>query len=180
MYKTIEELMGAIYNQSIEEIRQRQMEFANEEKRLWREMMLKENEDMSNTKTFQEVIRDIKEGEVWESVDITNRMETISLSNGGSFKFEYRENIKLDNKWCLGIESKAEFRLRRKKYTFAEAFVAYEQGKEIESCWSDEKYKKTVCYADKVLDCFWNGDRYVINEDGFDLDEIRGAWHINE
>lgn len=57
------------------------------------------------------------------------------------------------------------FRIMKKKYTFEEAFKAYEEGKEIESCESDLVYQKTIL-----------GDRDVYPK----WYEIRGKWYIND
>lgn len=131
-----------------------------------KQSLKREKMKMGNVKTFQEVIRDIKKGEEWVhgTIRIAKRSDSIVINTD---RF-------------LEIGDNVEFELQRNKVSFTEAFAAYEQGKEIESCWDNEKYKKAVYDENKVVDCFWNEGRYVINEDGFDVDEIREQWYINE
>lgn len=103
-------------------------------------------------KTFREVIADIKEGEVWESP-----FAIISCDNFGiEIKFKDRKY----SKYCFCDDVK--FKLQRKEYTFEEAFKAYEEGKEIESCFSSQKFR---IYA-------W--------EDVFNAKEIKEKWYIND
>ena len=118
--------------------------------------------------TFKEVIANIKEGEVWES--------TYSIVS----KLENRIDIEVNgNCKSIGIGDTVKFKLRRKEYTFEEAFKAYEEGKEVES--GSYKYKK--CNG---ADCFKLirsiKDEWIKCEDGFEihLDEIRGKWYIND
>lgn len=113
--------------------------------------------------TFKEVIANIKEGEVW--VNEFAPISFIRLRAGGVLDFNENEGVNLN----------VEYTLKRKEYTFEEAFKAYEEGKEIESIIF--KYKK-----------FHNTDRHyvkstgdwVINNGGFELGEIRGKWYIND
>ena len=67
-----------------------------------------------------------------------------------------------------------KFKLQRKEYTFEEAFKAYEEGKEIESCYSQYKYKK-----EGGLDLYSKTGNEWYGEDNFEIDEIRGKWDIN-
>lgn len=116
--------------------------------------------------TFKEVIANIKEGEVWE-----NENFDISLYKGEvSIRFETTESA------CgIYIKEKDKFKLRRKEYTFEEAFKAYEEGKEIESC--QYRYKKidNRDYFYSNLSKEWQGDSI-----DFNLNEIRNKWYINE
>lgn len=121
-------------------------------------------------KTFREVIRDIKEGEVWESLntirgiiiekDITGI--TIKDKKGNAY-------VWFCDKWI--------FNLKRKEYTFEEAWKAYEEGKEIESV--KYRYKKIEgrdCWYCES-DGFWH-----IESNGFNIgiSEIRNKWYIND
>ena len=89
--------------------------------------IVKENE---MEKTFREVIADIKEGEVWENV--TAPISFIRLRENGVLDFNKNEGINLNVK----------YKLKRKEYTFEEAFKAYEEGKEIQSASTDKIYHK--------------------------------------
>ena len=81
-------------------------------------------------KTFREVIADIKEGEVW--VNDTAPISFIRLREDGVLDFNKNEGINLNVK----------YKLKRKEYTFEEAFKAYEEGKEIQSASTDKIYHK--------------------------------------
>lgn len=108
--------------------------------------IVKENE---MEKTFREVIADIKKGEVWEclGIKITKDSDSIQMLGFG--------------KNTIFMDSSRIFNLQRKEYTFEEAFKAYEDGKEIESCFSGQKFR---IYS-------W--------EDVFNAKEIKEKWYIN-
>lgn len=120
--------------------------------------------------TFQEVIANIKKGEVWEDdifeVDRT-KSEAIRIKDKHSgFIFSFHKEDSLQ--------------LKRKKYSFAEAFKAYEEGKEIECCYGGQKLKK-----ENKKDYYFNYDKeeYVplsFDEVFFDIATIRSEWYIND
>ena len=119
------------------------------------------------SKSFREVISDIKEGEVWESFayTITKKGDGISIVRKDGF---------VPN-GPMFFSDNSIYKLQRKEYTFEEAFKAYEEGKEIESC--KYKYKKIkekdMCYLKE-------GKRWIEGYPAFKLEEIRGKWYINE
>lgn len=103
--------------------------------------------------TFKEVITNIKEGEVWESeVKIIEykygRIVIKNIVHSVSDTFIFSDSVK--------------YKLKRKEYTFEEAFNAYKEGKEIESCFSGEKFR---IYS-------W--------EEIFNVKEIAEKWYIND
>lgn len=108
--------------------------------------IVKENE---MKKTFREVIADIKKGEVWECLGIKITKDSDSIQMLGF------------DKNTIFMDSSKIFNLQRKEYTFEEAFKAYEEGKEIESCFSGQKFR---IYS-------W--------EDVFNAKEIKEKWYIN-
>lgn len=137
----------------------------------WTDEMLEEVKEDKMEKTFKEVIADIKEGEVWES-----HCKRIICNQFGDLKIE---NISKEGfgPYIL-VNPNNTFKLKRKEYTFEEAFKAYEEGKEIESC--KYRYKKI---NDEIL--------YINLEKGykdtlkevqmfFTLEEIKGKWYIND
>jgi hypothetical protein len=137
---------------------------------MWTEEMFEiiEKEVSVNMKelTFREVIANIKEGEVWERVDdeyISNRIE---LKNG-QLKLYNSWNGKMDFtlKEAGVIFDKTLYKLKRPQYTFQEAFKAFEEGKEIESCESGDIYNTTE--EDVEYKLFY----------GY---EIQGKWYIND
>lgn len=118
-------------------------------------------------KTFKEVIADIKEGEVWVGMEDWN----LTIIGTGSQKFEMKFSEEIN---FYEIDGVSKFKLQRKEYTFQEAFKAYEEGKEIESC--DYRYKKidNRDYFYSTLSKQWRGDSI-----DFSLREIRNGWYIN-
>lgn len=116
-------------------------------------------------KTFREVIATIKEGEVW--VNEVSPISFIRLREDGVLDFNENEGVNLYNTYTL----------QRKEYTFEEAFKAYEDGKEIESCEGPYRYKKqngNDAYFDTFAEAWWIGTPIT-----FSLQEIRGKWYIN-
>lgn len=127
-------------------------------------------------KTFREVIADIKEGEVWESVQSCFQLKEISCISGQiNFKLE---GVCIDgdnnNSIFTGPGAGQTFKLQRKEYTFEEAFKAYEEGKVIESCYSQFKYKRA-----NGVDLYSRTENNWYEEESFEIDEIRGKWYIN-
>lgn len=127
-----------------------------------------EEEKEMKEKTFREVIADIKEGEVWES-----HCKRIIGNGAGDFKIENKSGEGFGS--CVAIHGENKYRLKRKEYTFEEAFKAYENGKVIESCVTGDKYT-------------WNGFTDLICKNGADgysklksiyIEEIKGKWYIN-
>lgn len=140
----------------------------------WKEKELKLfEEECEVEKTFKEVIANIKEGEVWDDgfLKIQMKRGTISI---GSLNEEPFKNI-------IGfvINPCKKFKLQRKEYKFDEAFKAYEEGKEIESC---EGCKFKRCDKDVVLIIDFAGDKIKRSscEELFSIKEIRGKWYIND
>lgn len=156
----------------------------DEEGWMWTEEMFEiiEKEVSVNMKelTFREVIANIKEGEVWERVDdeyISNRIE---LKNGQLNQYNFW-NGKMDFtlKEAGLILDKTLYKLKRPQYTFQEAFKAFEEGKEIESCESGFKYE---IYEDATK--IKRKDYKTIYEYKavkiFSTEEIKGKWYIND
>lgn len=115
-------------------------------------------------KTFREVIADIKEGEVWES--------TYTKIYIGDYGIEIKSKSAFtEDTISLLPEEGGNYKLQRKEYTFTEAFAAYEEGKEIESCNSGVKYR----LQHGGSDCYSNGTKTNVLCFG----EIRGKWYIN-
>lgn len=127
----------------------------------WKEDQLKfVDEDKNNCNielTFRDVITKIKEDEVWES-----ECREIKLNNREGVLINNKNGTKSD---CYLFPPNEMFKLKRKKYTFEEAFKAYEEGKEIESCVNGEIYNKLK--EDKGVDKLFNAS------------QIRGKWYIN-
>ncbi len=134
----------------------------------WTDEMLEEVKVEVQEKTFREVNATIKEREVWE-----NEFLEIRLINNYI-------DIKNKNGWVKGehisIKEDLLFTLKRKQYSFKEAFKAYEEGKIIESCVTGDKYT-------------FNGSNDLICKNGSNgyrklksiyIEEIKGKWYIND
>lgn len=132
----------------------------------WTDEMLEEvkKEKETQGKTFREVIADIKKGEVWESEE-----KIISLMNTNDVVITLKDRDRRIN--SMGFVSSTLYHLQRKEYTFEEAFKAYEEGKEIESCYSGVKY----LIQHGGSDCYSDGRKTNLIE----FNEIRGKWYIN-
>ena len=126
-------------------------------------------EENKMEKTFREVIADIKEGEVWESENTLTQIYT----RNDVLIIDFKEEVTTE---IVKIPADAKFRLKRKEYSFEEAFKAYEEGKEIESCENGYKYlQNTFTYpGNEQWLCFRNSEQM------FTTEAIRGKWYIND
>ena len=143
----------------------------------WTEEMFEiiEKEVSVNMKelTFREVIANIKEGEVWESeileIYLDNKTSELVLKHKTNY-FYCRE---------IGIKKEKKFKLKRPQYTFQEAFKAFEEGKEIESCESGFKFE---IYEDATK-IKREGYKTIYEHKAvkiFSTEEIKGKWYIND
>lgn len=87
------------------------------------------------------------------------------------------------NSKVFGFADGVIYTLKKKQYTFAEAFKAYEEGKEIESLLTKYKYKRqklsdSVITVDSFKSVYMTD--WAENEESFDMDEIREKWYIND
>lgn len=110
-------------------------------------------------KTFKEVITNIKKYDVWESENYT-----VMVNWNDDFVIKRKD---LKNYPINIINVDEMFKLQRKQYTFQEAFKAYEEGKEIESCGTNRVYALSREH-ELGGPCLYS------------VDEIRGKWYINE
>lgn len=97
--------------------------------------------------TFKEVIANIKEGEVWE-----NEIAPISF-------IRLRADGVLDFNENEGINLNCTYKLKRKEFTFEEAFKAYKEGRNPESAINGQ-----------ILD----------SHSRIDMKIIEGKWYIND
>ena len=80
-------------------------------------------------KTLKEVIRDIKEGETWETVDGSYKLKSITREEG-SRCLEFNSS---DETRSFYIDPNQEFVLKIKSYDFNEAYIELLNGRVIES-----------------------------------------------
>ena len=126
-------------------------------------------EENKMEKTFREVIADIKEGEVWESENTLTQIYT----RNDVLIIDFKEEVTTE---IVKIPADAKFRLKRKEYSFDEAFKAYEEGEVVES--EDGFIYKKINGQDCV--CSDEARDWVKNDGGFSVKEIRGKWYIND
>lgn len=124
-------------------------------------------------KTFQEVMRDIKDGETY--LCTSNKFTIKSITKcGGTFLIE--QDIVSDR---ITINQDARFTLKKDKHDFTEAFDAYNNGYEIESLVTGKKY--VILNGFEFVEISWEHGRHQsFGCSKFRTDEIRGEWYINE
>ena len=118
--------------------------------------------------TFKEVIANIKDGEVWENASLARNLKEINRK-GRLIRFVFTDTDRVS----FAIYNDDTFILQRKEYSFEEAFKAYEEGKEIESCYTATKFCENEYLKNDVYSDWKLGVR-------FKVDEIKGKWYINE
>ncbi|MGG7058738.1 hypothetical protein ACQPUZ_10610 [Clostridium tertium] len=134
----------------------------------WTDEMLEEVKEDKMEKTFREVIADIKEGEVWKALSLEIEKDSIGITIRGI-------------KGNTTIGDNFTFNLKRKEYTFEEAFKAYEEGKEIESILTGDKFKKKKRSDESDFDSYWDeGLEVWWKNEEFSLEIIRNKWYIND
>ena len=80
-------------------------------------------------KTLREVVRDIKEGETWETVDGSYKLKSITREEGSKcLEFNYSDETR-----SFYIDPNQEFVLKLKSYDFNEAYIELLNGNIIES-----------------------------------------------
>lgn len=159
----MKEYKGKIFE--IKDIEDEDVIFLKDISFAWVYEMLEKVNVYETEKSFKEVIADIKEGEIWESEFKTIRkVERMIL-------IDEKKNIKIST---FAFDDDTKFKLKRKKYTFQEAFKALEEGKEIESCATKTRFK-VIDEELKVLNS--NAPKLVFYY--FSYKEIKNNWYIN-
>ena len=81
------------------------------------------------TKTFKEVVRDIKKGETWVTMDKKYKLKSITWEEDSKgLEFNYSDSTKV-----FYIDSNQKFVLKTKLYNFDEAYIELLNGRVIES-----------------------------------------------
>lgn len=138
----------------------------------------------------------VKEKEVFKGWELIKMCEEGKIKNGtvlqdldGEYYTVFdgiviegeRKEFNSDYEAVSSFFVRNNFRVVKKKYTFEEAFKAFEAGEEIESCITNDKFKK----ADN---CNWKFKKPFMDEysedmsnriEMFSVEEIRGKWYIN-
>lgn len=140
-------------------------------------------EESNMEKTFKgwEIMKMIAEGEL--------KNGDVVIENDGSWAYTILQNCLVDGRNVKEFDSKLEsgnsnfcnnnhiyiIKKSRMKYTFEEAFKSYEEGKEIESCETGARFIK----SDNKDMLYITSVGFTSLGRGFNVDEIRGKWHIN-
>lgn len=130
----------------------------------WNKFINNEVDNME--KTFKEVIRDIKKGEIWES-----EYKKIYFNSFEQIQIESKDN----DQNIMAFNDSVMYTLKRKKYDFEDAFEAYKDGKEIESCDTQTRY----IYDDADL-YFDKNENDWLEINYWLIDEINEKWYIND
>ena len=81
------------------------------------------------TKTFKEVVRDIKKGETWVTTDEKYKLKSITWEEDSrGLDFNYSDSTR-----NFSIDPNQEFVLDRKLYSFDKAYIELLNGRVIES-----------------------------------------------
>lgn len=129
--------------------------------------------DNKMEKTLLEIIKDGFNNKVY--VDKDNN--TVYVASNNQLIFNYNKEKRITHAICTEVlDLNVKYKLERKEYSFDEAFKAYEEGKEIESCENGYKYlQNTFTYpGNEQWLCFRNSEQM------FTTEAIRGKWYIND
>ena len=119
------------------------------------------------TKTFKEVIRDIKKGETWVTMDKKYKLKSITWEKDSrGLEFNYSDSTKV-----FSIDPNQKFVLDIKLYSFDKAYIELLNGRVIESEFGNVFFMK-------------DGKIYKV-EEGSDIlytdiecTDILGKWYI--
>ena len=123
-------------------------------------------------KTLKEVVRDIKEGETWETVDGSYKLKSITREEGSKcLEFNYSDATR-----SFYINPNQEFVLKTKLYNFDEAYIELLNGRVIES----ESGKIFTMNNGKIYKAEKTGDFILVNKECTNIEctDILGKWYI--
>ena len=123
-------------------------------------------------KTFKEVIRDIKKGETWVTMDKKYKLKSITWGEDSKgLEFNYSDLNRVFN-----IDPNQEFVLDRKSYDFDEAYVELLNGNVIES----EFGNMFIMKNEKIYKVEEVGEFLCANTECSNIEctDILGRWYI--
>ena len=123
-------------------------------------------------KTLKEVIRDIKEGETWETVDGSYKLKSITREEGSKcLEFNYSDETR-----SFYIDPNQEFVLDRKLYSFDKAYIELLNGRVIESESGNIFFMKN----EKIYKVEGTSDILFANVEcpNIECTDILGKWYI--
>ena len=123
-------------------------------------------------KTLREVVRDIKEGETWETVDGSYKLKSITREEGSKC-LEFNSS---DASRCFYIDPNQEFVLKTKLYNFDEAYIELLNGRVIESESGNIFFMKN----EKIYKVEGTSDILFANVEcpNIECTDILGKWYI--
>ena len=123
-------------------------------------------------KTFKEVVRDIKEGETWETVDGSYKLKSITREEGSKcLEFNCSDETR-----SFYIDPNQEFVLKIKSYDFNEAYIELLNGRVIESESGNIFFMKN----EKIYKVEGTSDILFANVEcpNIECTDILGKWYI--
>ena len=123
-------------------------------------------------KTLKEVVRDIKEGETWETVDGSYKLKSITREEGSKcLEFNYSDATR-----SFYINPNQEFVLKTKLYNFDEAYIELLNGRVIESESGNIFFMKN----EKIYKVEGTSDILFANVEcpNIECTDILGKWYI--
>ena len=123
-------------------------------------------------KTFKEVVRDIKEGETWETVDGSYKLKSITREEGSRcLEFNYSDETR-----SFYIDPNQEFVLKIKSYDFNEAYIELLNGRVIESESGNIFFMKN----EKIYKVEGTSDILFANVEcpNIECTDILGKWYV--
>ena len=123
-------------------------------------------------KTLKEVIRDIKEGETWETVDGSYKLKSITREEGSRYlEFNYSDETR-----SFYIDPNQEFVLKTKLYNFDEAYIELLNGRVIESEFGNIFFMKN----EKIYKVEGTSDILFADVEcpNIECKDILGKWYI--
>ena len=121
-------------------------------------------------KTFKEVVRDIKEGETWETVDGSYKLKSITREEGSKcLEFNCSDETR-----SFYIDPNQEFVLKLKSYDFDEAYIELLTGNVIES----ESGNIFIMQDEKIYKIEGTDHFTFVECSNIECADILGKWYI--
>ena len=124
------------------------------------------------TKTFKEVVRDIKKGETWVTTDKKYKLKSITWEKDSrGLEFNYSDSTKV-----FSIDPNQEFVLDIKLYSFDKAYIELLNGRVIESESGNIFFMNDgkICKAEEGSDILFA----KIEWPNIECTDILGKWYV--
>ena len=124
------------------------------------------------TKTFKEVVRDIKKGETWVTMDKKYKLKSITWEEDSKgLEFNYGDSTRVFN-----IDPNQEFVLDIKLYSFDKAYIELLNGRVIESESGNIFFMNDgkICKVEETSDILFA----KIECSNIECTDILGKWYV--